>query len=112
MSQNEPPSATTPHAGTINILLQTSVPLTDLAAMEALSIVAEARTVAVLEGNVHSTAGMGFASGTGTDCIAVASPRGSNATAQSYAGKHTVLGYLIGAATFEAVAAGVQNSKR
>ncbi|MGH8202726.1 MAG: adenosylcobinamide amidohydrolase [Steroidobacteraceae bacterium] len=49
--------------GTINVLLQTSVPLTDLAAIEALSIVAEARTVAVLEGGIQSTAGSGFASG-------------------------------------------------
>lgn len=108
----DPPSAAARHAGTINILLQTSIPPTDPAAMEALSIVAEARTVAVLDGNIHSTAGSGFASGTGTDCIAVASPRESDATARPYAGKHTALGHLIGACTCEAVAAGVQNCKR
>lgn len=106
------PGSTALYPGTINILLQTSVPLSDLAAIEALSLVAEARTVAVLEGGIHSTAGIGLASGTGTDCIAVASPRESDATAQLYAGKHTVLGHLIGAATYEAVATGVRNYKR
>lgn len=105
------PTAAAPYPGTINILLQTSVPLTDLAAIEALSIVAEARTVAVLEGGIQSTAGFGLASGTGTDCIAVASPTASDGAVLAYAGKHTVLGYLIGAAAHKAVATGVQNHK-
>lgn len=109
----DPPISAAPYAGTINVLLQTSVPLTGLAAIEALSIVAEARTVAVLEGRIQSTVGPGFASGTGTDCIAVASPRGSDTMASlPYAGKHTVLGHLIGAATYRAVALGVQSCKR
>jgi adenosylcobinamide amidohydrolase len=107
----DPPSSAAPYPGTINILVQTSIPLTDLAAIEALSIVAEARTVAVLEGGIQSTAGFGLASGTGTDCIAVASPRKSDATARPYAGKHTVLGHLIGASTHKAVATGVRNYK-
>lgn len=108
----DPPGAAAPPPGTINILLQTSVPLTDPAAMEALSIVAEARTVAVLEGGVRSTAGLGLASGTGTDCIAVASPKESGAPSRTYAGKHTVLGHLIGAATYEAVATGIASRNR
>ena len=106
------PSPTASRPGTINILIQTSVPLSDAAAIEALSIATEARTVAVLEGGVHSTAGQGIASGTGTDCIAVASPVGSDATSALYAGKHTILGHLIGASTYEAVAKGVRNCKR
>lgn len=105
----DPPTSAAPHPGTINILLQTSVPLSDLAAIEALSIVAEARTVAVLEGGIRSTAGRGLASGTGTDCIAVAFPTAPDTTPPAYAGKHTVLGHLIGAAAYEAVATGVQN---
>lgn len=103
------PSGTAFRVGTINILVQTSIPLSDPGAIEALSIAAEARTVAVLEGGVRSTAGPGIASGTGTDCIAVASPIGSDATPALYAGKHTILGHLIGAATYEAVAKGVRN---
>lgn len=107
-----PPSTVPPYPGTINILLQTSVPLTECAAIEALSLVTEARTVAVLEGGVQSAAGLGLASGTGTDCIAIASPTESGATPLLYAGKHTVLGHLIGAATYKAVAAGVLNCTR
>jgi adenosylcobinamide amidohydrolase len=107
----DPPSSAAPYPGTINILVQTSIPLTDPAAIEALSIVAEARTVAVLEGGIQSTAGFGLASGTGTDCIAVASPRKSDAPARPYAGKHTVLGHLIGASTYKAVATGVRDYK-
>jgi adenosylcobinamide amidohydrolase len=106
------PGGTTPHAGTINILIQTSVALSDPGAIEALSIVAEARTVAVLEGGVHSTASRGLASGTGTDCIAVAAPARSEAAAALYAGKHTLLGHLIGACTYQAVTRGVRNWKR
>ena len=106
------PSPTASRPGTINVLIQTSVPLSDAGAIEALSIATEARTVAVLEGGVHSTAGPGIASGTGTDCIAVASPIGSDAMPALYAGKHTMLGHLIGASTYEAVAKGVRNCKR
>lgn len=105
------PTSAAPYPGTINILLQTSVPLTDLAAIEALSIVAEARTVAVLEGGIQSTGGFGLASGTGTDCIAVASPTASDTSVLAYAGKHTVLGHLIGAAAYEAVSTGIQNGR-
>jgi adenosylcobinamide amidohydrolase len=108
----DPPSLTVSHPGTINVLLQTSVPLSDPGAIEALAIVAEARTVAVLEGGVYSTAGLGIASGTGTDCIAVASPTQSEAAAALYAGKYTVLGHLIGASTYEAVTKGVKSWKR
>lgn len=108
----DPPGSAAPYPGTINILLQTSVPLTDLAAIEALSIVAEARTVAVLESGIQSTAGPGLASGTGTDCIAVASPKESRAAARTYAGKHTVLGHLIGAAAYKAVATGIESRNR
>lgn len=108
----DPPGSAKPHPGTINILLQTSVPLTDLAATEALSIVAEARTVAVLEAGIQSTGGLGLASGTGTDCIAVASPKDSDTAARTYAGKHTVLGHLIGAATYKAVATGIESRNR
>lgn len=108
----DPPGRAATYPGTINILLQTSVPLTDLAAIEALSIVAEARTVAVLEAGIQSTAGPGLASGTGTDCIAVACPKESDTAARTYAGKHTVLGHLIGAAAYEAVATGIASRNR
>jgi adenosylcobinamide amidohydrolase len=105
----DPPSSSAVRAGTINILLQTSIPVSNECALEAFSLVAEARTIAVLEGGVRSTVGSGVASGTGTDCIAIASPIRPNITPVLYAGKHTTLGHLIGATTYDAVTQGVQN---
>lgn len=89
--------------GTINVLVKTSVPLTQAAMVEAISIVAEARTVAVLDG--QHDCGSGVATGTGTDCIVVAAPRGGDAHA--YAGLHTPLGEALGRAVRAVVGVGV-----
>lgn len=83
--------------GTINIGVRVSEGLTVPALVEAMSIAAEARTVAVLEAG--HTLPTGIASGTGTDCIALAAPPGETA----YAGLHTALGEAIGAAVLDAV---------
>ncbi len=88
--------------GTINILCRTSLPLSAEAGMEAMSLVTEARTAAVLDSGVLSRRSARPATGTGTDCIAVASPLAR--AGQRYAGKHTALGHVVGAAVFEAVA--------
>ena len=58
-----------------------------------------------LEGGVASRRSGRAATGTGTDCIVVAAPCGSPQA--GYAGKHTVLGHLVGASVGEAVARGV-----
>jgi adenosylcobinamide amidohydrolase len=92
-------------AGTINILCRLSTPLTPTAALEALTIVAEARTVAVREAAVPSQRTGRFATGTGTDCIVIAAPVGEGA---AHAGKHTAIGHVIGAAVAEAIAQGVE----
>lgn len=93
-------------AGTINIALSLSEGLEDGALVEALSLVAQARTAAVIErGPMVAT---GRASGTGTDCIAVAAPPGG----ARHAGLHTALGEAIGRATYEAVALGVDDWMR
>jgi adenosylcobinamide amidohydrolase len=56
----------------------------------------EARVAALQEAGIASTRTKRPATGTGTDCIVVASsPRGH---AQQYCGKHTLLGELIGKA--------------
>lgn len=94
-----------PRVGTINVLVVLSVPVTEAGLLEAMSIAVEARTVAVLEAAVRSTASTGIASGTGTDCVVVAAPVGGDAVA--YAGKHTAVGALIGAAVLDATARGV-----
>ena len=106
----DPPCAPSISPGTINILLQTSCPLSEFASLEALSLVAEARTLAVLEGHVASSVGDAIATGTGTDCIVVASPLLSSADSEvSYAGKHTVIGHLIGSCVHAAVSHGIKS---
>jgi adenosylcobinamide amidohydrolase len=101
----DPAGGAPPQAGTINILCCASLPVSDEARVEMLSLVAEARTMAVLEGGVRSRQSGGAATGTGTDCIVVGAPCGLPALA--YAGKHTELGHLVGAAVAEAVTRGV-----
>lgn len=88
--------------GTINIAVSIDSPLSDGAMIEALSLVAEARTLAVLEAGLPLASGL--ATGTGTDCIVVAAPSGEAA----YAGKHTPLGEAIGEATLTAMRQGVR----
>ncbi len=88
--------------GTINVALLVDHPLSDGALLECLSIVAEARTVAVLESGLDLPTGT--ASGTGTDCIAVAAEPGNTA----FAGLHTAIGEAAGAATLAAVRRGVK----
>jgi len=86
--------------GTINIAVVTNQPITDGARIEALSLATQARTVAVIETGLDLPTGR--ASGTGTDCIAVAAPAGD----QCYAGMHTPLGEAVGRAVMQAVSAG------
>lgn len=90
---------------TINILCHLSVPLSREGRIEALTIVAEARTLAVLEASVPSLRSARPSTGTGTDCIVVACPRGPRA--ERYAGKHTALGHVVGAAVADSVRRGV-----
>lgn len=85
--------------GTINVFAHVSKPSSVSAFVEAVSIVAEARTAAII-----ATAGLRagpLVTGTGTDCIVVAAPRGESA--EAYAGLHTDLGRALGAAVYEAV---------
>lgn len=106
------PCTTISGPGTINILLQVSCPLSECASLEALSLVAEARTAAVLDGNVPSSVGNAIATGTGTDCIVVASPpRLEHDPELVYAGKHTDLGHLIGSCVYDAVCRGIRQAK-
>jgi adenosylcobinamide amidohydrolase len=86
--------------GTINVALRLSEGLTQAALIETLAIVAQARTVAVTELGHHLPTGL--ATGTGTDCIAVAAPAG----AQAFAGMHTAIGVAAGRAVYDAVRAG------
>jgi adenosylcobinamide amidohydrolase len=88
--------------GTINIGLRIDAALSDGALIEAMSIATQARTTAVIDTG-HDLA-TGRATGTGTDCIAVAARPGDIA----YAGLHTALGEAVGRATYDAVRTGAQ----
>ena len=89
--------------GTINIAVRLNRGLTPDAMIEALTIIAQARTAAVIEATLDLSTGR--ATGTGTDCIAMAAPRGP----ADYAGLHTEIGEAIGAATYSAVLAGARD---
>lgn len=90
--------------GTINVLCQLSVSLSNEALLEALALAAEARTLAVRETDVSSRISGAPASGTGTDCIVIAVP--AQSSGHCYAGKHTAIGHLVGHTVHAAVHAG------
>ena len=97
-----------PHVGTINTLLHVSVPLSDGAMVEALSIVAQARTTAILD-SWRAERGTAI-TGTGTDCIVVASPCQGEPLA--FAGLHTAVGEAIGGAVYDATRTGAEQWDR
>lgn len=89
--------------GTINLAVLVDAELTETAMIEALTIVAEARTLAVLEARIILPSGL--ATGTGTDCIALACDRGGI----GFAGLHTELGEALGRAVHGAVLEAAQD---
>lgn len=95
--------------GTVNVVVHVDRPLTDAGLVEMLSVVAEARTVAILEADVASRRSGARASGTGTDCISVACPLAPppGEPPEVYAGKHTAVGHVVGAAALAALRAGI-----
>lgn len=89
-------------AGTINLLAHAGTPLSEAARIEALSIAAEARTAAIIDLGLIRDGHV--VTGTGTDCIVVASPRGNPEA--PFAGLHTDVGLSLGRAVYDAVRAG------
>ncbi len=83
--------------GTINLLVATDAGLTEAAQLEALAVAVQARTVGVMAAGLELATGL--ATGTGTDCVAVACPPGNS----RYAGLHTAAGEAVGAAVRAAV---------
>jgi len=86
--------------GTINVAVRLNHALSQTGLIEALSIATQARTAAVMDSGFHLPSGL--ATGTGTDCIAVAAPAG----AADYAGLHTEVGEALGAAVYAATSEG------
>jgi len=100
------------HAGTINLIVVADRPMTGAAMVEALQLAAEARTLAVVEAGVKSTRSGLSATGTGTDCIAVAAPvRTPARRAERYCGMHTLLGELIGRAVRESCTQAIRRAR-
>ena len=101
------PAGTTPPArlGTINIALRLDAPLTPPALLEAMSLVASARTAAMIAHGPERDGGP--ATGTGTDCIAVAAPLPGAIPPLPHAGLHTDAGRAIGRAAHQALCAGI-----
>ncbi len=85
--------------GTINLCTAVDAALTETAQLEALSIAVQARTAAVMEAGLILPTGT--ATGTGTDCAALACDLGDI----RYAGMHTAIGEAVGAATRRAITA-------
>ena len=86
--------------GTINVAVRLDCGLNQTGLIETLSIATQARTAAIIDTQIHTPGGI--ATGTGTDCIAVAAPEG----VQEYAGLHTEIGEAVGAAVYRAVQSG------
>jgi adenosylcobinamide amidohydrolase len=83
--------------GTINLLVATDAGLTETAQLEALTVAVQARTAGVMAAGLDLATGL--ATGTGTDCVAVACAPGGG----RYAGLHTAVGEAVGAAVRQAV---------
>lgn len=94
--------------GTINLIAVLNQPLTESALVEATTIVTEAKTQALFTARIKSTISGAWATGTGTDCVAVACPQG--AVMSRYCGKHTLLGELLGRVVGEAMAEGLRRT--
>ncbi len=92
--------------GTINIALFTNAHLSDAAKVEALQLMAEAKTAACHDGDVISPVSGLVATGTGTDASAVFSdPEGLPI---DYCGKHVVMGEIIGSLVYDVVQEGIE----
>lgn len=88
--------------GTINVALRLNCGLTEAGLLEALSIAVQARTAAVMDAHIEVPTGV--ATGTGTDCIAIAAPAGDI----RYTGLHTETGEAIGRVVYDAVLRGAR----
>lgn len=86
--------------GTINIIVVLNYAFTHEAMLEAMSIVTEAKVRAVYEFGLKSVATGQPATGTGTDCIAVAVGHDRRYV---FCGKHTKWGELVGRAALDSI---------
>lgn len=94
--------------GTINLIVVCNQPLTPPALVEAIQIVTEAKVQALYAAKITSTVSAMPATGTGTDCVAIACPLGTPPS--HYCGKHTHLGELLGRVVRQAMEEGIRRT--
>ena len=94
--------------GTINLIVVANQRLTTAALVEAVAIATEAKVRALYAAGVKSTVSDALATGTGTDCVAIACPRGE--PVYGYCGKHTQLGELLGRVVCDATTEGLRRA--
>ena len=85
--------------GTVNIIVEVPVPLTDAALVNAVITVTEAKTQAVLDAGFAGT-------GTATDAVCVAAPVSPDAAAEAFAGPRSAWGARIARSVYAAVLVG------
>lgn len=90
-----------PTAHTINIQVLITAELTPAAMAESLAMAVEAKVAVLQNLHVPSATGAIPATGTGTDAIAVASLRGGHPV--RYAGKHVLMGEMLGRTVIRAL---------
>lgn len=94
--------------GTINLIVACNQPLTPPALVEAIQIVTEAKVQALYAARITSTVSAMLATGTGTDCVAIACPL--SVPPSHYCGKHTHLGELFGRVVRQAMEEGIRRT--
>lgn len=102
--------STTHEVGTINLILIFSAQLTDAAMVEAMMIATEAKVAALQNTGILSPVSGLFATGTGTDAIAVVSGEGSQEI--KFCGKHVLLGEWIGRLVIAAVTSSLEFAQK
>ncbi|MBK1644567.1 hypothetical protein CKO25_07875 [Thiocapsa imhoffii] len=104
---SDPESSLTPDhrgCGTIVTLVSINQPCTPACLVRAATMVTEAKSTAVLDLRIPSRQGVGLATGTGTDQLAIAAPLPRPGEwERQWAGGHNSLGELLARATHAAV---------
>jgi adenosylcobinamide hydrolase len=103
------PATYSERPGTINLIVACNQPLAPPALVEAVQIVTEAKVQGLYAAKIRSSVSGTLATGTGTDCVAVACPYGE--PAYQYCGKHTHLGELLGRVVGQAIAEGLRRAR-
>jgi len=110
--EGEPDPIITPHAaraggarspGTINIVVQVPVPMSDAALVNLVATVTEAKAQALLERGIPGT-------GTATDAVCVVCPRPAGDPLEPFGGPRSTWGARAARATHASVVAGIDGS--